>query len=153
MTNIVTQNKTGIISTLKALGPQSAGQLAELMGEDAETVKVLLDELLKTGPVIKNGRYRYQLPAGYSLTDKPEATEAPQTPAKPLSVCKPVKQLPDSEPAQGTTVLDMIAHIEQRLNRPSIDQLDEKRAALHELARVTGIRLLDEIAADLERAA
>ncbi|MDO6805855.1 hypothetical protein Q4595_25595, partial [Wenyingzhuangia sp. 1_MG-2023] len=67
--------KTGIISTLKALGPQSAGQLADLMGEDAETVKTLMEELLKGGQVVKSGRYRYQLPAGY---DQPTAAELPE---------------------------------------------------------------------------
>jgi hypothetical protein len=144
--------ENAIIRTLETEGPRSAGQLAELMGEDAETIKTIVQDMISAGTVVKAGAHRYQLPAGH----KPASVQLQPAPVA-------IKPDPDAfttpapEPMPEKTVASVLADLERRLNRQPIQQLEDKQAALLELARITGTgplrQMLVEIAHDLERAA
>ena len=69
-----------ILKALASEGPKSAHQVADLLGEDAESVKFVLDALVEVGVVVKNGRrYRWQVSKSWLDTQSQDEGEMNDT--------------------------------------------------------------------------
>ena len=134
-----------ILKTLTNEGPLSAGQIAELIGEDAESVKIELQNLITFGLVVKNGRHRYQ--ANYRNAESP---------AEPPQSEKTAAEAMDEAQAGGSkTIADVLDEMQRRLkSKPhTVKNIDEKLKALTRLYEMTDQplkSLLLEIMNDLE---
>ncbi len=134
-----------ILKTLTSEGPLSAGLIAELIGEDAEAVKIELQNLITFGLVVKNGRHRYQ------ANHKPKAEAVEQD--KPEKTAAEV--MDDAQAGGSKTIADVLDEMQRRLkSKPhTVKNLDEKLKALTRLYEMTDQplkSLLLEIMTDLE---
>ena len=107
-----------ILKTLASEGPLSSGQIAELIGEDAEAVKIELQDLITFGLVVKNGRHRYQANSR-NAEARAEQHQAEKTAAEVMD---------EAQEGGSKTIADVLDEMQRRLkSKPqTVKNLDEK---------------------------
>lgn len=149
--------KEAILKALHDFGQQGAGKIAEVIGEDAESVRVFLDELTADGKAIKCGRHMWKSAAGafahMSKDGKPEFGKPAQSATDHIPDAG--KMIPEPQQQPQRSLSEVLNAMEARLRAtpPTCRAIDVKLTVLKRLASCSEepVRaILSEICDDLE---
>lgn len=142
--------KEAILKAMHDFGQQGAGKIAEVIGEDAESVRVFLDELTAEGKAIKCGRHMWKLSPDVCFSGQTSLASV-----APDHIPDAGKMIPEPQQQPQRSLSEVLNAMEARLRAtpPTCRAIDVKLTVLKRLASCSDepVRsVLSEICDDLE---